>query len=260
MNKEVEYFKTRLKLLMLENKEYKINLLMGIVSNIMLFITIMIFYFIVGDLFLREYGFRNIDFVLMFMLLMFSSLSWRLFSNKDISRHLKTGEFNKMLILPINTFVFQTPLSIKGVGLVNMMITCSIAAIILIFNYSYENYVYGLIVLFLGNLFQFAVLNALFSLSFFIKENLFLHRLYYGGISSSIEEFTPIAFSQSPIFVIMALLPVSIYGFWAVEAFKGNLQMFNLVIMASCIGIVVFSFTTYFNWKYGLRRYEAFGG
>lgn len=259
MRKESEYFKTRLKLLMLENKEYKINLLMGIISNIMLFITIMIFYFIVGGLFLKEYGFRNIDFVLMFILLLFSSLSWRLFSNKDISRYLKSGEFNKMLTLPINTFVFQTPLSIKGVGLVNIMITSSIAIIILVFNYSYENYVYGFIVLFFGNILQFAVLNALFSFSFFMKENMFLHRLYYGGITRSVEEFTPIAFSQSPIFLIMALLPASIYGFWSVEAFKGNLEMFNTILIASCIGVGIFSFIIYLNWKYGLKRYEAFG-
>ena len=260
MNKEIEYFKVRLKLLWLENKEYKINLLMGFISNITLFITILALYYIVGNLFLFDYGFTMIDFITLFVLLLFSSILWRLFANSKLSMMLKRGDFNKILTLPISAFVFQAPFTMFGVGLVNIMVNFSILVILLLVFYSPLYYIVGLTILVLGNLFQFTIMNYIFSFSFFMKQNDFLYRLYYSSTSGSVEQFTPIAFTNSSLYMLMALLPASIYGFWAVEAFKGNFEMFSIILITSLIGIIVFSILTYTNWKIGIRRYEGFGG
>lgn len=260
MNKEIEYFKVRLKLLWLENKEYKINLLMGFVSNITLFITILALYYIVGNLFLFEYGFRMIDFITLFVLLLLSSILWRLFANSKLNEMLKRGDFNKILTLPVSVFVFQAPFTMFGVGLVNILVNFSILIILLLVFYSPLYYIIGFTILVIGNLMQFAFMNFIFSFSFFMKENRFLYMLYYHSTTGSVEQFTPIAFTNSPLYLFMALLPASIYGFWAVEAFKGNFEMFSIILVVSSIGIIVFSILTYINWKIGIRKYEGFGG
>ena len=260
MIKEVEYFKVRLKLLWLENKEYKINLLMGFISNITLFITILSLYYIVGNLFLFEYGFRMIDFITLFVLLLFSSILWRLFANSRLSEMLKRGDFNKILTLPISAFVFQAPFTMFGVGLVNILVNFSILIMLLLVFYSPLYYIAGFTILVLGNLMQFTFMNFIFSFSFFMKENRFLYTLYYHSTTGSVEQFTPIAFTNSPLYMFMALLPASIYGFWAVEVFKGNFEMLSIILITSLVGIIIFSMFTHINWKIGIRRYEGFGG
>ncbi|MCH8519811.1 MAG: hypothetical protein LAT82_03580 [Nanoarchaeota archaeon] len=260
MNKEIEYFKVRLGLLWLENKEYKINLLMGFISNISLFITVIALYMVVGNLFLFEYGFRIVDFILLFSLLLFSSILWRLFANSRLSEMLKRGDFNKILTLPVSAFVFQAPFSMFGVGLINILTNFVILIILLVIFYYPMFYIVGFLIIFLGNIFQFTLMNCIFSFSFFMKENSFLYRLYYNSVTGSVEQFTPIAFSNSPVYMFMALLPASIYGFWAVEGFKGNFEMLNIIIVTSLVGICIFSIITYINWKIGIKRYEGFGG
>lgn len=258
MKKEINYFLARLKLLWLENREYRINLLMGLIANISLFLTHIMVFFILGEIFLFDFGLVRIDFVLLFSLLLFSSIAWRLFANPLLAFYLKSGKINKIITLPISPFLFQMPIHLRGVGLVNIMIN-GIIILILLLTLGYINLLSGLILLILGLFFQISIMNCIFSTSFFMKESSFLYKLYYHNLTITIEDFTPIPFQKTFFYNVVSFFPASIYGFWTLLEFKGMLTNYEILVLVSLVGGIFFSIITYLNWKIGLKKYEVYG-
>ena len=260
MRKEIEYYKTKILLMWLENREYKANLYMGLFSAFFTLIVHITVFYVLGNLFLYDLGFRFYDFIILFCLLMSGSLMWRLFTNPYLSYYIKRGNLNKMLTLPMSTIVYQMPIMLKGVGLVNSLIFLFLTIILSLFG-NYTNYLLALFIYLSGYISQISIMNFIGSLSFFMKESSFVYRLYYHNVTIAVEDFTPIPFQNSFLYSIVAFLPCSLYGFFTLASMKSlYLDFIPIIILISLAIISVFSILTIINWKFGLKRYEAFGG
>ena len=128
--------------------------------------------------------------------------------------------------------------------------------IILFGDYNLVNIFLAFSLLIIGTLLEIIYVNFFASTAFFIKENSWLSELSNKIIFTN-EEFTPKVFEKLSLFFY--LLSTSIYGYFVIEFLNGRFSLFLHFIPYIIVFYSILAISTYFMWKVGLEKYEAFG-
>ena len=257
--REFDYYLTLVGTRWLENKEYRTNLVMGFLSNFTMILSYVIFFGIIGELFLAQYGLGFRDYLLFFCLIAMGSFLWRFTANRTFYQLLLKGDLNKALTMPINPYIYQIPMALRG-SLMAFCVFWFIALIVVILLWHVTIYLLlGFVTFMLGFIFQTAILSFIFSLAFFMKKSEFIFSLYYHELNHVVEGFTPVPFLDSKLALLMVSIPSAVYGFVTLMTIKGDLSFLMNTIMVCIIGSLFFGTLTYINWRIGLKKYEAYG-
>lgn len=254
-SKHVYIFVTKVQIALKENTEYKINLWSAIITNIVFFCVVMIFYSAISPLLEEILGWTIIDFSLYLSMSLLLGKFQGIFTLKFLQRVLLKGDFNSILCKPVNSF-FYFSTQFRGMILVTL-------SIFIIINFTLILLYYNLSFLFLFYfLFSIVYTSLFFSLfmstAFFMKENSFFLNIPR-KLNNRIKEFTPKAFENYSFANLIYILPTASTSFILVEFLRGNLEYFDIILKIVFPSFIVIVFGTYIMWYYGLKKYEAFG-
>ena len=257
MTKHIEVYYSFLRLALKQNKEYKINLVMGFLANVTVTLAYFLFYFVYTNISNEFLGWKFYDFALMLLILLTASLGLRMFCIFLFQRTLLTGTMNLYLIRPVNPFFMSLS---KFTGSIVFYTTLwFLISIIFVLIGNYQNYLLALLCFVIGFVGHVLIINNILSLSFFMKENDFLLTLYYHEFVNTIESFTPKVFENLFFGNVLYLVPISFVGYFVIEILKGNTTQFY-IYLPWFIGVIFVSFIVLIiQWHYGLKRYEAYG-
>ena len=250
--KNLEVVKEKFNQALKENKEYKINLWNIILIDLFLTLTYFLFYKIYGNLILEILDWEFYDFMILFFLTLTLSKIKHFFSLKFLLIDLLTGNFNSYLTKPVNTFIFQNLKSLKGAGIVAFVFGIFISFYFLL---NMENLLLVFSLFLFAFLFEWVLNNFLWSFSFFMK-NSFLWELFF-FTQNEAERMTPKVFDKF-YFNFFMIFPTIVGSFWIIEISKGRFYPLDYLHYVFIL-FLIFIVGTIFNWKYGLKRYEAFG-
>lgn len=240
-------------------KEYKTNFYSMIISDLGLIFTISFFLFLFFEIneTVFNLGWTTLDILLYSLIFAFTSKLCRLFSLMKIRFQLLSGEFNTFLFRPLSPFIMVCSKTLSGSRLVSDLIILPFIFFILFLN-TYSNYLLAFSVWIFGYFYNLTLLNLLSSLSSFFKglPNGFEMTIHINSIT---EKFTPLSFKNNYyLFIFVSLLPMSFVSFFVISILKGNFMFVDFFFLAFIIFILLLILQV-FLWKYGLKKYEAFG-
>lgn len=254
-NNFFEIFKERMRQGLKENKEYKANFYSILFFDIALLFVFMLFFQIYSSMIGSDLNWTSFDFVVYYLTLFFGSKIKWFFSLQFLREHLIAGDLNMHLTKPLNIFLFENMRMISGVNIIFI----PLALILFIISVLYGNYnhlFFAITLLLIGSIFEVIFINFIESTSFFIKDNRFLSDMGYRLIYTN-EKYTPKAFEK--LTNIFYFLSTSIYGYFVIEILNSRFDQFFYFLPYIILIYFCFSILTYFMWKIGLKKYEAFG-
>jgi len=255
--KNFNIFVERVRISLVQLKEYKANFYSVLFFDLVLSFVFVFFMFVFGDLIFDILGWEKIDLVIYYVaLLCGAKIKW-LFSLMFFSNRIITGDFNLVLTKPVNSFFFENLRNMTGATIITIpLMFCIFLGLSLVYGFNYFFIFLSSLILFFGVFCEVCMINFIESLAFFIKKNQFLREFLFKIIFAN-ETYTPrILENLSRGFYLFS---TSIYGFFVVEGLNGNFSLFILFLPWICLIYFGFIVGTYFLWKFGLVRYEAFG-
>lgn len=254
-SKHIDIFITKVQIALKENTEYKINLWSAIITNIIYFSVIMIFYTAISPLLEEILGWTIIDFSLYLSMGLLLGKFQGIFTLKFLQRVLLKGDFNSILCKPVNSF-FYFSTQFRGMILVTLSIFIMINFILILL---YYNLSFLFLFYFLFSIVYTSLFFSLFmSTAFFMKENsLFLN--IPRQLNNRIKEFTPKAFENYSFANLIYILPTASTSFILVEFLRENLEYLDIILKIVFPSFIVIVFGTYIMWHFGLKKYEAYG-
>ena len=255
------YFCANFRLMWINTIEYKSNFYMNL-FQLIIFSVIQIFsFYLISYAFSDYVGWDVADFYLFYVLIYFISTLSGFFSwGKDLFYVLSDGTLNIYLTKPVGSFIGYLFSVLSGWAL--MSFTFRIIVFIFIYLYfSIEiyNLFLFLFALFLVSLLLLVIYQLIQSFEFIaLKMSYSLEN--YWNIYDIFMAYPAPLFKGFPIQLFLYFFPSFFVGYLLVPLLRGyeiwrlDLQIFILVflIIFCCIGI-------FLNWKYGLKKYEAFG-
>ena len=255
MNKNLDFVLTKIKITFKENKEYKFNLWSGIFTNIFIVLVLVLFWSVFSNLTseIIKWDFNN--FILYSVLTLAGTKSYFLFCIRRLNMFLISGELNLVLSNPINNILYLFFQKLTAQELVIFPILITVSGI-LVLNGVYTNYLFAIFVFIFGMFFHSLVISTIECLAFFMKNNLFLYE-FYSDLKYSLRHFTPKMYEN--LSFAFYYFPTSFSGYFVIEILKGRTDLilsmsFNLFIIS-----FIFILILIYLFKFGLKRYEAFG-
>jgi len=262
LEKHLIFFITRFKIALQTSKEYKSNLYSHILNDLVITITYMIFFKIVLGLIGNNLNWSYFDFWIYFLLLGIAAKSMYNFTLRKFSKILLTGDFNTVQLHPINRFLNSITKRITG----HSTITTFNFVIILIISIIFKSESYILINIILATLFFifatiyfYMYINFFESFAFFFKNIEQTVRFANNQVNYINEFYTPKVFESSKFKDFFYLLPSALYGYLTIEILKGNYFLSLHYLYYAIIIFVIFCVSISILWKFGLKKYEAFG-
>ena len=268
MNKIVKYINLRIfeylyinLILMLKLfKEYKSNVLIQIITQVLYFMSYFILFYIVSSK-LNLTTWSTFDFffyiIIIDTIVTFSGIFlWKL----GLKQMITTGSLSQYIVRPISPFVgFQlSNLSINGF----IQFLCNMCIFIFLLNSDLVNFSFVLVDYFIMILISiFYILVRLFSASvnfFSFGLSHFLYFEFFKSASSSFKMFPSPFFNNFPYQKFLFIFPNFYIGsilFNHMETGILNIK-FILILISLILFLICFII---FNWKYGLKKYEAYG-
>lgn len=253
--KHLEILLIKINLALKENKEYKINLWNAFIINIIYVLVMSIFYISINPLLEGIISWSNQDFLLFLLLHLFMGKFLIIFSIKGLRFFLLSGEFNVILNKPINTF-FHISTQFSGPVFLIFVTLFIITSIAIILEYM-KNVFLFLLFFVLSSVYLVIFFSFFNSFAFFIKNDSFMQEIPR-KINNRLKEFTPNVFQKTSIYEYLFIFPSVFGSFILVEILKGKTYFFSYLYIV-IISFFILSFGTYLLWKYGLKKYEAFG-
>lgn len=236
--------------------EYKVNIYFSIALRIVIFSIFSSIYILFEELIFSHLNWTIQDFQLALLLILFFDHIFFLFFIEKLNTLLLSGDLNSILNKPTNPFILVNYKLINGQDFVTPLFLFPFI-IYFILNYSF-NILLFLILIIIIIFFNLIFVQFIGSFAFFSKE---FPRLLFGvdkEIKRTIRNFTPKVFDFSSFGFIVYLLPTSLMGFGLVEFLLGRYYILSYFIISFIISIVL-CVITILMWRYGLKRYEAFG-
>ena len=221
-------------------------------NRLILTLTYFLFYKIYGDLIFEILDWELYDFMILFFLVLTLSKIKHLFSFKYLLGNLLSGNLNSYLTKPVNTFIFQNLQSLTGAGIVAFIFSIFLSFYFLL---NMNNLLLVFILFLFAFLFEWLFNNFFWSFSFFMKNEFLVGLAIFTSFEA--EKMTPKVFDKF-YFNFFMLFPTIIGSFWIIEISKGRFYPLEYLPYVFIL-FLIFIVGTIFNWKYGLKRYEAFG-
>ena len=243
--------------------EYKPNFYSVLIFNSVYICIYVLFAIVLNNLILEELSWGIKEFILFIFLteIFVDTVGIFHFGRGLVTMH-KNGTLNSYLTKPTN--VLLSAFSIQRFNptlfiLTNLMIYLPI--IIYLFDFQFVNIVYGVLLFIMLIIIQTLVVHFIMSLGFIAYELEEIAGRMYWEAGYGILARYPAQFFQNRINVLMvvSIFPVYFISMWIVpllsfgsfEVRQFEIIILSVVTLISLLGIVV-------NWKYGLKRYEAF--
>jgi ABC-type uncharacterized transport system permease subunit len=255
IQKYFEIFFTKVIIALKENKEYKANLWNALITNVVSFLVILLFFSALSPLLGEILGWTFRDYILYISMLLLLGKVHMVFTLKFLQRVLLNGDFNTILLKPVNSF-FYFSTQFKGVVLVtfSIFLLINLFLIFLYYNFSFIFLFYFLFsIIYVPLFFSFFI-----STAFFMKENSMFVNIPR-QLNNRIKEFTPRSFENYSFGFLLYILPSGASAFILIEILRGNFIYSNIILKIIFPSFLLIVLGIYVMWKIGLKKYEAFG-
>lgn len=169
------------------------------------------------------------------------------------------GNFNMYLTKPINIFIFYMFRGIKSRWSIIAFIYF-IALTTLIFTFSLNILKYFLILTISVLIFGHLLISIIYFFESFGFFKINTQGNYIGGLNLTLASFPPTIFEQFSYKFFFFFFPLVLFGVSTLYYFNRiSIEYFAITLLISLFLAIVFNVLTYYIWKIGMRRYEAFG-
>ncbi len=260
MGNLISVYKVQFLMALKQLKEYKIDFYMGLVTNIIVSLSYVLFYLVFDNLSGGILDWEYYDFILFFFMSFFTSLLLRFFWVRSMVILLNNGNLNMVLSKPVNTFFFVIIKDLRGSIIFFTFFLGLITILLSITNTSYSNYILAYSIALIGFLIQAIFLNVIFSMAFLTKGLVkYLFSIYYHNLNTAVETYTPKFFEETNLKYLAYMFPVSFIDYFFIEILKGNTTEVLLYLPYFLLFGIICLMILILQWHYGLKKYEAFG-
>lgn len=259
MNRLFNYLKERIIISLKSFVEYKGNFYSILISDLFTYIITLIFYFVYINLSGNSFLDWNLVNFLTFLLLVKFSLRFNnLFYFTGFSKRLLNGDLNSKLIRPIPTY-FSMILNLSSGKVIMTLISFVLLLIILLYS-NLENYFLAFLVWSIGFIGSTFLVNTFEISSFFLKGNIGLPFMK-NEIEIISKNFTYAPFENQFLIskVLFLFLPQSLIAYLTLNILLGEISYFSIYFMPLLFYSTIIILFHFIIWKYGLKKYEAFG-
>jgi len=262
MNKNFLIFLTGIFLRFKQIREYSINLYLGILSNLT-FMTILIFsYSILKVKFSEIFYWSWTEYIFfMFLLEIFLFLFAVWFTS--FRSVLLSGELNTYLTKPVNTILYYVIRHMKiwqfTVGICYLVLFI-IYLMFFIPEINISRFLISIIFSIFGGILLLFISSFNEFISFFFKDNRFVKDPFF--TMSMTYSYYPFSFFNGNFIKLLGfLMPLSFYAVISTDYYFGYINFLELLnYFYILLGLIVFfSLSSYFLWKIGIKKYEAYG-
>lgn len=254
MNREINFLYTRFKLGLLENKEYKINLLMVLLFDIsIIFATLTLLLVLEKTASITNWS--NFDYVLFLMLALFNGKINFAITFRGFSQTLLSGDFNLFAMRPLNPFLFLFSQRFNGANTASLLFL--VTPLLITLTLFKKNILLGYLILTIGIVQCTLLFWFIEILAFHVKDANFI-AFPTRKLTWFFEEYVPAFFKNTSFFYLLGLIPSVIFAFLTTEIFTNNYQ-YLFLLKYSLISIPILLILNIVIWKYGIKKYEAYG-
>lgn len=236
-------------------KEYPVNFWSLLYFDIIISVVYLFFYVIMQDITFIFLNWTYFDFIVFYLSISLITKATYFFQIRAFNLKLLGGDLNVWRTKPINTFL-ATSLQNKDSGIYTTFIFVPIILFFILWG-DFQNYLLAFFILLFSLLYYIVFLDFFESIAFIIKENNFLIRMSK-DIHYLNEKYTPKVFENSFLFFLY-FLPTALFGYFFIEVLNGRTGDFFNYFIGILTTFLFFILGLYLLWKYGLKRYEAFG-
>lgn len=250
-----------------QSVEFKWNFYSAFILGVSHFMTMIVFGIVFGSLIGVELGWGFKEFILFsFLLNLLFDFSGLFFYGhlERLDVVIKNGNFNSYLTKPGNQF-FMFLFKSRYNPTVFLILDIFMYSIFLSFlgDWSFFNIVIGVLILMILVLINVLLVYFLMSFTWILIElgNL-LFEWYFNNVQNGLSNYPGQFFrSNSILFFMMGILPMFYVSTVLVPIISfGDFSVFDLINYWFLFGsIFVMCVWTFYNWRYGLKRYEAYG-
>lgn len=245
--------------------EYKANFYMTLINGLAFIPALILFGYVLFSVILNQFSWTILEYVLfIFLIDIYMDITGYFHAGRSLENLIKSGDLNMYLTKPTNPFISYVFAKSFNTSLFIAITTLSYSIILLVLGFTTTilDFLLGvflfLMLCLIGTLFY----QFLISFTWFIYESDFFFRDLKWRIEYEVLGRYPALFFEkwSFLFLIM-IFPAYYISSWLIPILSFSqikVEYFEILILISMtfisiIGIII-------NWKYGLKRYEAFGG
>lgn len=258
MNKNLDIIKEILSQNFKENKEYKMNAILGLMADFFLFSALAIFLYVYTDLSTSFLNWDYLDFLLGTGLA-FCIIKLRHF---HLLRYFKmtllSGKLAYIRTKPVNALFFIGFDRLNGAHMITTINSILITLVIIYFG-NYSNLMYSFLLFIFALLFYIYFSHFFQSIVFFIKDFRMIFNPIDTQVQNVVSRFTPKLFENYNLSFLLHTLPLSVGSYMIVVSLKGNVNLFMHYFPYLILLLIFFIMGTKVLWYYGLKKYEAFG-
>ena len=249
--------------------EYKANLLCIVFDSFFNFLVVSLFGFVMFEFVLDSMAFTYGQYLLFMYLLnvYLDTVGMFWYSSKhSLDTMIKNGELSLLFVKPMNKFfgfLFKKGFNTVPFFIIDGLFFIPLILFLVDFNISIFTLLCAILLLIL--LMMLGIIFVKFLESFcwiFIEaRKILLINFYLNGIQHNLSRF-PMLFFKENLFILIPLsgLPFYYISMWVIPLLTGGgfevklyeITMLSLISIISIIGITI-------NWRYSLKRYEAYG-
>lgn len=248
--------------------EFKSNFYSAFILNCVFFGVIVLFSKVFFDVVGLNLGWSFSDFILFGFLLNLlfdvSGFFWYGYMGNLVNQ-IKTGDINSYLTKPGNQFfLFLLKPRYNPIVFVVLDLICYLIFLSFLTDFVFVNVFYGVLILIFAIVFNVFLVHFLMSFSWIFVElgGVLMNRIYWDSIQENLRNYPfQIFYQNSSLFLVLSFLPMSLVSLVLVPVFsKGDFSGFDFFNFYYLFGFIFFMvLVLIFNWKYGLKIYEAYG-
>lgn len=260
MNREVEYFIQNFKQMLLFCKEFKMNTIFQIFNQVVYFFVYYLFFDVLSSVVVGlEYS--KLELFVYLILIDMCVTFWGMFDwGKPLKRDIPTGKLNLYVCRPLNPFYLYQFSRLNSNAFIQHMTAWIILISILYFSTINLEISLLSISLFLLVLFYYGLIrvfcNVIAFFNFALSDILY-HNVFRAG-SSSFKQYPAQFFEFFPYKRFLIIFPMYFMGALFFEYALFEQFEMSLLISLIVLNIVTLSITIIL-WKFGLKKYEAYG-
>lgn len=257
-----EYLKVNIMILNKKLIEYKTNLWSSVITQIFFLFSFYIIFMVLVTNFGDIIGWTAEDYFIFLLILdIFFCLGGIFFWKEDLFQIIKKGDLNQHILRPTNTFLSYINSNLNPAGLI--MVIINFITLIGFFYFLKIGLIKFIISLLLGLVFAFEyILFTQFyqSFEFWFKNSSNYFREIFNSIHGVLQSYPYQLFSVSKIKYFILIIPTTYFSSIIMPYLKNeSIPDLKLQIIIFIIVNIILIFTTIYNWKQGLKKYEAFG-
>jgi ABC-2 type transport system permease protein len=188
---------------------------------------------------------------------------WHVFlsgpSPHRIERHIRNGEFDRILLKPINPLLLLIISRIDDDGfgdIIAGILILSYASSTLSITWTLQNIAFIILTMFGGVLIIFSVILLLSTATFWIVRSGMLSQIFWPLIK--FVELPLDIYNPFVIFFLTFILPFGFVNYYPAQVFLGKGLLTYVSYLTPLVGIILF-FIAYSAWKYGIKNYTSTG-